>query len=83
VVAQAALLEVTVDIPIDEAKWHRIIDPAYLDLPKGHFAEYCQSGGEMIVRITGPNAHVTGNAVYLETAIAYALDWFYEVGGEL
>jgi hypothetical protein len=70
------------DIPVEGTGWHRMA-PDEIRLPKDHYAEYTRSGGELIVRIAGPNAHVTGNAVYLETAIAYALDWFYEVGGEL
>jgi len=71
------------DIPVEDIKWHRIIDPTYLDLPKDHYAEFCRSGGELIVRITGPNAHVTGNAETLDKAVEYALEWFSEVGGEL
>lgn len=70
------------NIPVDDTKWLRMA-PDAIPLPKGHYAEHIMSGGELIVRIVGPNAHVTGNAVFLETATAYALDWFNEVGGEL
>jgi hypothetical protein len=69
-------------IPVDDTRWHRMA-PNEIRLPNNHYAEYTMSGGELIVRIVGPNAHVTGNSVFLEEAIAYALDWFNEVGGEL
>ena len=69
-------------IPIDESKWHRMA-PDELRLPKDHYAEYAMSGAQLIVRIVGPNAHVTGNSVFLEEAIMFALKWFSEVGEEL
>jgi hypothetical protein len=69
-------------IPVEDTQWHRLGEE-HLSLPKDHYAEYIRSGGDLIVRITGPNAHVTGNAATLETAIWYALEWFNAVGGEL
>lgn len=71
-----------ITIPIDEGKWHRII-PEDMPLPKDHYAEYTRSEGKLIVRIVGPNAHVTGDDKNLEAAIRLALKWFSEVGEEL
>lgn len=69
-------------IPVDDTKWHRI-SPEDLPLPKDHHAEYTRSDEKLIVRIVGPNAHVTGDAETMTAAIKYALKWFSEVGEEL
>lgn len=69
-------------IPVDDAQWHQVPEDE-MPLPKNHYAQYCRSDGKLVVRITGPNAHVTGDAETMEAAVRYALKWFSEVGEEL
>lgn len=71
-------------IPVDENQWHRIPEDELKMLPKGHYAEYARTGkGELTARIVGPNAHVFGKDHDVWNAVQKALDWFYQVGGEL
>lgn len=72
-------------IPVEDHLWHRI-PPEDMSprLPEGHYAEYTRTDdNELLARIVGPHAHVTGKDKNVWTAIANAVAWFEQVGGEL
>lgn len=53
-------------------------------LPKGHKSDFTVSAdGTVIVRISGPNAHVKGESKDVDEAVQAAFEWFEQVGGEL
>lgn len=70
-------------IPISDLEWKRVPEE-YLELPKGHHAEYARTGSaEITARIVGPNAHVFGKDETLWDALEGAIKWFDMLGNDL
>lgn len=73
--------------PIEDHKWSPVPMVNPHQLPPGHRAEFARTEEGIVVRITGPNAHVfgcsTGGKEALAEAITAALDWFEAIGREL
>lgn len=66
--------------PLDESAWTPLLEAK---LPKGHKIHFTDAAGVVIVRISGPNAHVIGHGTEIEEAVQAAFDWFESVGREL
>lgn len=72
-------------IPIEDHKWHRVDPwPGVQNLPEGHRLEITMPGdGTVVARVVGPHAHVFAVGPDFDAAIASALDWLEQVGGDL
>ena len=73
-------------IPIEDHKWRKVDPwlPHVPALPPKHKMEVARIDEDtVVVRVTGPNAHVFGQGPNWETAVTKAVEWFNSVGGEL